>query len=208
MRSLFYVALLFCVPIWSAPIPADKAKPAVYGTGSYVGVRAKHLGEGKDSKNANIHPAVVVAGPNAQNKYQVATISKKLPHNPPQTPLQNVHSAANIYGNIQLGGSRQVKHEHMKPWKNPQSGQTHPPVPAPDMAKLKNQMAQHAHWKPPPAAAPPQKNTGPKHTAPVASGSRPVQKAARPASPKPPARPASPRPPQKARAQSPAPRRK
>jgi len=119
-------------------------------------------------KKITIHPGVVVNGPHPDGKYDVAMISKNLPHNPPQQKITDFHPQSTAYGNVHLGPPKRVELQHMKPWKDGETGDKQAPMSPPNLANLKKAMGQyscvifkfdcrklsqisapHAGWRPP-----------------------------------------------------------
>lgn len=64
----------------------------------------------------------MVAGPDDNNVYKVATMSKNLPNGPPEKDIKEIDKNTDLYGKVQLGGSRTVQHAHLRLWKNPNTG--------------------------------------------------------------------------------------
>jgi hypothetical protein len=140
------------IPVLAAPTSSPAGpKPTAYNHGDIVGVRASKI-EAKDSsvrsyKDIDIHPAVVVAGPDAKGQYQVATISKKHLHDPPQADISNFHS--DLQGKVKLVATDPINVDNMKPWKSGTTGITTEPMGQEGLAKLHEAMTPHVGWKPP-----------------------------------------------------------
>ncbi|KAH9483254.1 hypothetical protein JR316_0005358 [Psilocybe cubensis] len=137
--------------------------------GEFVGVRPKAYEQKtkeNNLKNISIHPGVVVGGPDPETgKYDVAMISKKLPHDPPQAPITNYHPAETVYGNVALSPPKKIKPKHMKGWVNQKTGVQEKEMSAENLAKLKKDMEPHAGWRaptpPPKPPTPPPKSPTP-----------------------------------------------
>ncbi|KAF8803095.1 hypothetical protein BYT27DRAFT_7260427 [Phlegmacium glaucopus] len=142
--------------------------PAMYGHGHYVGVRinkyetkaqAKARGQGNTGM---IHPAVVLAGPDANNRYDIATISTEHPDNPPRAPLNVFHPTTTITGDVSFY-RRNVAHGDLRPWIDERSGNVTQPMSQSQLAMLRNQMIAQPPQMPPnggyfPAASSPMGN--------------------------------------------------
>ncbi|KAJ3505280.1 hypothetical protein NLJ89_g7500 [Agrocybe chaxingu] len=146
MRSILVFLLSFLlVPVLAAPV--DKPKQAQahveHKVGDFVGVRPNAYEEKTiDNKRVTIHPGVVLSGPHpVTGKYEVAMISKKLPHDPPQAPVGQFHPGSSAYGNVSLGPAKQVSLQHLKPWKDENTGQRQEPMTPGNVQKLKAAMA-------------------------------------------------------------------
>ncbi|CAA7269172.1 unnamed protein product [Cyclocybe aegerita] len=173
MRSiLVFLLSLFLVPVLAAPVdkPKQAQAPVEHKIGDFVGVRPSAYEEKTiDNKRVTIHPGVVLSGPHpVTGKYEVAMISKKLPHDPPQAPVGQFHPGSSAYGNVSLGPAKQVSLQHLKPWKDEKTGQRQDPMTHENVQKLKAAMAPHAGWKPPPP--PPTPAVPPKPASPTAKG--------------------------------------
>jgi len=142
------------VPVFAAPTnSAADPRPTAYNHGDIVGVRAKKI-EKKDPtvkkyKDIDIHPGVVVAGPDSEGKYQVATVSKKHLHDPPQVDAASLHPATDLEGKIKLVASDPIDVGKMKPWKSSVTGETMAPMSSENLRKLKEKMEPHTGWKAP-----------------------------------------------------------
>jgi len=66
-------------------------------------------------------------------------ISKKLPNNPPQAPIQNFYHDSTLHGNIKLAPPKEI--ENAKPWKNQQTGGRQSPMKPAGVEKLKEAMS-------------------------------------------------------------------
>jgi hypothetical protein len=90
-------------------------------------------------KKISIHPGVVVSS-TANGNYLFARISKSLPGNPPQQPIQQFHPESNIYGNVDLGPPKVVNAADMKQWKDSKTGLPATPMGTDNLNKLKKAM--------------------------------------------------------------------
>ncbi|KAF9558409.1 hypothetical protein CPC08DRAFT_763982 [Agrocybe pediades] len=157
MRASPFVSLLsalFLLPnVLGLPVTSTTQSPAPTGhaLGSFVGVRPgayeiKHASQSK----IDIHPGIIVGHLNpVDNKQPVAMISKDPPFNPPQAPIGHFqYSEMGAYGNVVLAG-RPVALQHMKPWKNKETGERQTPLDEHGYQKLIKAMEPHKDWKPP-----------------------------------------------------------
>ena len=74
-----------------------------------------------------IHPAVVLAGPDANNRYDIATISTEHPDNPPRAPLNAFHPTTTITGDVSFY-KRNVAHGDLRPWIDENTGNITQPM--------------------------------------------------------------------------------
>lgn len=86
-----------------------------------------------------IHPAVVLAGPDANNRYDIATISTEHPDNPPRAPLNVFHPTTTITGDVSFY-QRNVAHGDLRPWIDENTGNITQPMSQLQLARLKSQM--------------------------------------------------------------------
>jgi len=152
----FFLQALCLVPIFAAP--TSQQQPTNLGTvphnpGDFVGVRpAAYEKKTHDVnlKKISIHPGVIIGGPDPETgKYPVAMISKKLPHDPPQAPIEKFHPDSSVYGNIALHPPHPIELHDMKPWKDERTGIRQTPLDNANLHKLKGAMAPHVGWRPP-----------------------------------------------------------
>lgn len=73
-------------------------------------------------------------------KYDVAMISKKLPHEPPQAPITEYHPAATVYGNVALSPPKKIRPKDMKGWVNQKTGVREHNMSGENLEKLKKDM--------------------------------------------------------------------
>ncbi|KAF8960270.1 hypothetical protein BDZ97DRAFT_1922348 [Flammula alnicola] len=169
--NLTFILTFLLVGAIAAPVPNPPQTPVVHNHGDFVGVRPGAYEEKTPENNhdkISIHPGVVVGGPHPETGiYNVAMISKKIPHNPPQAPIEHFHPGSTVYGNIALSPPKEVMHTDMKPWKDEKTGITQSPMTPSNLANLRTAMIPHTGWKPPtppPSLAPhalPQTHLGP-----------------------------------------------
>jgi len=152
----FFLQALCLVPIFAAP--TSQQQPTNLGTvphnpGDFVGVRpAAYEKKTHDVnlKKISIHPGVIIGGPDPETgKYPVAMISKKLPHDPPQAPIEKFHPDSSVYGNIALHPPHPIELHDLKPWKDERTGIRQTPLDNANLHKLKGAMAPHVGWRPP-----------------------------------------------------------
>jgi len=158
MHLTQYSLLAFLlVPTFAAP-PLQR-RSTTFNHGDIVGVRPAEL-EGKPragTKAVSIHPGVVLGTPHpVTGKFPVAMISKKLPNDPPQAPIQDFYHGSSLHGNIKLAPPKHIV--NAKPWKNEKTGGRQSPVSPAGLQKLKEAMKPHEGWRspsPPPHTPPP-----------------------------------------------------
>jgi len=187
----FFLQAWCLVPIFAAPTSLQQPTPVDHNLGDFVGVRPgayEQKSPDVNLKKISIHPGVIVGGPHPETgKYSVAMISKKLPHDPPQAPIDHFHPDSSVYGNIALHPPHQVAVHDMKPWKDERTGVRQTPLHRGDLHKLKDAMVPHVGWRaptPPPFPPRPPQGSHPGSRAPAprngqhvnahASGSNPA----------------------------------
>jgi len=177
--ALFLQALCL-VPVFGAPASHQPPTiPVTHNHGDFVGVRPGAYEKKSPDVNFNkisIHPGVIVGGPNPEDgKYKVAMISKKLPHNPPQAPIEHFHPDSSAYGNIALHPPHDIAIDDMKPWKDERTGVRQTPLSHGNLEKLKGAMEPHVRWKAP--TPPPFPEPRPEQPQGSRPGSRPGSRA-------------------------------
>jgi hypothetical protein len=65
-------------------------------------------------------------------------ISKKLPKNPPQQPIQDFYQGTDLHGNVKLSPPKEIV--NAKPWKNEKTGGRQSPMDTAGLQKLKDAM--------------------------------------------------------------------
>ena len=83
-----------------------------------------------------IYPTVVFAGPDANNRYDIATISTQHRDRPPRAPLNVFHPTATITGEISFF-KRNVGHGDVRPWINKNTGDIAQPMSQSQLNRLK-----------------------------------------------------------------------
>jgi len=148
LTPYYHLLAFFLVPVFAAPTLQNRSPN--FKDGDIVGVRPGELeGKSKAIKDVSIHPGVVLGSPSpTTGKFPVAMISKKLPHNPPQAPIQNFYHGSALHGNIKLAPPKEI--ENAKPWKNQQTGGRQSPMSPAGVQKLRDAMKPHAGWRTPP----------------------------------------------------------
>ena len=86
-----------------------------------------------------IHPAVILAGPDANNRYDIATISTEHPDSPPRAPLNVFHPTTTITGEVSFH-KRNVAHGDLRPWIDEVTGDVTQPMSQSQLARLRSQM--------------------------------------------------------------------
>jgi len=141
-----YLLAFTLVPAFAAPT-LQKRSP--FEPGDIVGVWPDELeGKSKATKAVSIHPGVVLARPHpATGKFPVAMISKKLPNDPPQAPIQNFYHGSSLHGNVKLAPPKEIS--KAKPWKDEKTGGRQSPMNPAGVQKLKDAMKPHEGWRSP-----------------------------------------------------------
>jgi len=150
----FLIEALCLVSTLAAPTSLQQpTTPVNHNLGDFVGVRPgayEQKSPDVNLKKISIHPGVIVGGPHPETgKYSIAMISKKLPHDPPQAPIEHFHADSSVYGNIALHPPHQIEVHDMKPWKDERTGVRQTPVNRANLHKLKDAMAPHVGWRAP-----------------------------------------------------------
>lgn len=86
-----------------------------------------------------IHPAVVLAGPDVNNRYDIATISTEHPDSPPRAPLTVFHPTTTITGEVSFY-QRNVAHGDLRPWLDEKTGNITQPMSESQLMRLRSQM--------------------------------------------------------------------
>ena len=86
-----------------------------------------------------IHPAVVLAGPDTNNRYDIATISTEHPDSPPRAPLSVFHPTTTITGDVSFY-QRNVAHGDLRPWIDENTGNITQPMSQSQLGRLRSQM--------------------------------------------------------------------
>jgi hypothetical protein len=88
-----------------------------------------------------MHPGVVLGLPHPQTgKFPVAMISKKLPGDPPQKPIEHFYHDSHLLGNIRLAPPKMVK--RARPWRNENTGANSSPMSHEGMQRLQEEMGE------------------------------------------------------------------
>jgi len=147
-----YSLAFLLVPAFAAPLLQNRSTS--FKNGDIVGVRPGELeGKSKATKDVSIHPGVVLGSPHpTTGKFPVAMISKKLPKNPPQAPIQDFYHGSALHGNIKLAPPKEI--ENAKPWKNQKTGGRQSPMTPAGVQKLRDAMKPHEGWRTPPGTPP------------------------------------------------------
>ncbi|PPQ82839.1 hypothetical protein CVT25_009214 [Psilocybe cyanescens] len=152
----------------SSSSDGSKTPPASREHGEFVGVRPgayEKKTKENNLKSISIHPGVVMGGPHPETgRYSVAMISKKLPNDPPQAPIEHYHPVSTVYGNIALSPPKEIRPEDMKGWINEKTGAREKHMNDENLTRLKKDMGPHVDWRPP--TPPPKPPTPPPKTPP------------------------------------------
>ncbi|CAA7269175.1 unnamed protein product [Cyclocybe aegerita] len=140
-----------------SPSPDHWTPGPIPNIGDVVGVRpGAYEGKSAANKKVTIHPGVVISGPHPETgKYQIAMISKKLPHSPPRADIRKFHKHTTLYGDVSLAPPVEVHAKDTKSWKSKKTGHVEKPMDKEGVERLKAAMKPHAGWKKLPTPPPP-----------------------------------------------------